>query len=92
MLLKFHSSIQSITETAHCVTSARLPQPEHVEDDDNEDDDQQGGQGHHDSYNWHFIRLVVICRNRKKAKKQRFVPGLKQNRVSLHLRCVSVLV
>lgn len=36
-----------------------LLKPEHVEDDDDEDDDQQGGQGHHDSYDWHVIRLAV---------------------------------
>lgn len=36
--------------------------PEHVEDDNDEDDDQQGWQGHHDCYDWHVNRLVVVFR------------------------------
>lgn len=55
-----------------------IHQPEHVEDDDNEDDDQQGGQGHHDCYDWHVIRLVIICRQKE--------------RVSQHLMWVSSIV
>lgn len=56
------SYIKNITSAYH--------QPEHVEDDDDKDDDQQGGQGDHHSYDWHVVRLGVICRREERGEQR----------------------